>query len=175
VNAFGVHTLVKTVQRQTPLTGTRRTHILNPSGNIRLHTECESSSTTEPSCSAMHRITSLTRSGTTASTSTAPKRIDIERSSNGPVHGRTETNKQRCTTASLPRSKTPLGAYPDLDLTPALHIEPHGLPAGRPRRLDRPRPPGQRRPPRAAGRRSSASKPSLTPASARSSSRRRSI
>jgi len=72
----------------------------------------------------MHRITSLTRSGTTASTSTAPKRIDIERSSNGPVHGRTETNKQRCTTASLPRSKTPLGPTPDLDLTPALHIEP---------------------------------------------------
>jgi len=60
----------------------------------------------------MHRITSLTRSGTTASTSTAPKRIDIERSSNGPVHGRTETNKQRCTTASLPRSKTPLGPTP---------------------------------------------------------------
>jgi len=40
------------------------------------------------------------------------KRIDIERSSNGPVHGRTETNKQRCTTASLPRSKTPLGPTP---------------------------------------------------------------
>jgi len=56
-------------------------------------------------------------------------------------------------------------AYPDLDLTPALHIEPRGLPTSRP-----PSTPGSTTTagaasssPRAAGRRSSASKPSLTP------------
>jgi len=60
----------------------------------------------------MHRITSLTRVGRPRRRVPHQKRIDIERSSNGPVHGRTETNKQRCTTASLPRSKTPLGPTP---------------------------------------------------------------
>jgi len=62
-------------------------------------------------------------SGTTASTSTEREHIDIEPCSSGPVSGRTETSRQRCKKASLTLSKTPR-AYPDLDLTQALHIEP---------------------------------------------------
>ena len=66
-------------------------------------------------------------------------------------------------------------AYPDLDLTPALHIEPRDYQqAALDAWIDHDRR-GSSSSPRAAGRRSSASKPSLTPASARSSSRRRTI
>jgi len=61
-------------------------------------------------------------SGTTASTSTEPEHIDIEPCSSGPASGRTETSRQRCKRASLTLSKTT--RYPDIDLTPALYIEP---------------------------------------------------
>ena len=61
-------------------------------------------------------------SGTTTSTSTEPEHIDIEPCSSGPASGRTETSRQRCKRASLTLSKTT--RYPDVDLTPALHIEP---------------------------------------------------
>jgi len=125
----------------------------------------------------MHRITSLTRSGTTASTSTAPKRIDIERSSNGPVHGRTETNKQRCTTVFAPALEDAARAYPDLDLTPALHIEPRDYQqAALDAWIDHDRR-GSVVLPTGSGKTflGLQAKPSLTPASARSSSRRRSI
>jgi len=43
--------------------------------------------------------------------------------SSGPVSGRTETSRQRCKKASLTLEDT-ARAYPDLDLTQALHIEP---------------------------------------------------
>jgi len=72
----------------------------------------------------MHRITSLTRSGTTASTSTAPKRIDIERSLEW---GRCMVGRRRTSNAARrlrSRARRRRSAYPDLDLTPALHIEP---------------------------------------------------
>jgi len=67
-------------------------------------------------------------------------------------------------------------AYPDLDLTPALHIEPRDYQqqAALDAWIDHDRR-GSVVLPRAAGKRSSACKPSPTPVSARSSSRRRSI
>jgi len=73
-------------------------------------------------------------SGTTASTSTEREHIDIEPCSSGPVSGRTETSRQRCKKASLTLEDT-ARAYPDLDLTQALHIEPRTTSGSK--RLDR--------------------------------------
>jgi DNA or RNA helicases of superfamily II len=67
------------------------------------------------------------RSGTTASTSTAPKRIDIECSSNGAggwTDGTEQATLQDGFAHALEDLEDAARAYPDLDLMPALHIEP---------------------------------------------------
>jgi len=113
----------------------------------------------------MHRITSLTRSGTTASTSTT-QAYRYRALLDGPGAWSDGDEQATLHDGFAPALEDAAPGPPDLDLTPALHIEPR-LPSRPPSTPGSTTTAGSVVLPTGSGRRSSASKPSLTPASAR--------
>jgi len=108
-------------------------------------------------------------SGTTASTSTERERIDIERLLEWAGAWSDGNEQATLHEGFAPALEDAARAYPDLDLTPALHIEPRDYQQAASTPGSTTTGGAASSSPRAAGRRSSACRPSPTPASALSS------